>query len=254
MQVTILGCSGGIAEDLRTTCLMVDKDILIDVGTGAGDLTRNEMRKIEFVFLTHSHLDHVALLPMLANMVGPGRERPLVVYALPETIVILRQHVFNFHLWPDYTVLPSVANPYLVFKDVRIGETVELAGRRITPLPVLHPVPAVAYQLDSGKGSFVFSGDTSYHEPFWSALNSISNLRFLMIETSYLDHDMRNSKAAGHMRPELLARGLKGLLSPIQLLITHMEPGNEDSIMAEIEAIAGEFMPQRLKRGQIFAL
>src|SRR5215217_944085 len=103
MHVTILGCSGGIAHDLRTTCLMLDQDVLIDVGTGAGDLTRNEMRKIEVVFLTHSHLDHVALLPMLANMVGPGRERPLIVYALPETIAVLREHVFNYHLWPDYT-------------------------------------------------------------------------------------------------------------------------------------------------------
>jgi len=254
MQVTILGCSGGIAADLRTTCLMLDTDILIDVGTGAGDLTRNEMLQIEFVFLTHSHLDHIALLPMLANMAGPGREEPLIVYALPETIAILREHVFNFHLWPDYTVLPSVKNPYLIFKKIKIGETVELGGRKITPLPVLHPVPAVAYQLDNGKGSFVFSGDTSYHEPFWSALNSIPNLRYLMIETNYLDHDMQNSKAAGHMRPELLAQGLKGLRSPIQLLITHLEPGNEDSIMAEIEAIAGEFAPQRLTRGQVFAL
>jgi ribonuclease BN (tRNA processing enzyme) len=254
MHVTILGCSGGIAHDLRTTCLMLDQDVLIDVGTGAGDLTRNEMRKIEVVFLTHSHLDHVALLPMLANMVGPGRERPLIVYALPETIAVLREHVFNYHLWPDYTVLPSVENPYLIFKNIKIGETVELGGRKITPLPVLHPVPAVAYQLDNGKGSFVFSGDTSYHEPFWSALNSIPNLRYLMIETNYQDRDMRNSKAAGHMHPELLARGLKGLHSPIQLLITHMEPGNEDSIMAELEATVGEFMPKRLKRGQVFVL
>src|SRR5688500_19213870 len=61
MRVTVLGCSGGIAADLRTTCLMVDDDILIDVGTGAGDLTVREMLQIESVFLTHSHLDHVAL-------------------------------------------------------------------------------------------------------------------------------------------------------------------------------------------------
>jgi ribonuclease BN (tRNA processing enzyme) len=254
MRITILGCSGGIAADLRTTCLLLDNDILVDVGTGAGDLTQCEMLQIDSIFLTHSHLDHIALLPMLVNMVGPHREVPLSVYALPETIATLKKHLFNFHLWPDYTVIPSAGSPYLTFTAITPGEPVELLGRRITPLPICHSVPGVAYQFDSGEGSFVFSGDTGFHEPFWSALNSISNLRYLMIETNYQDHDIKNSKTAGHMRPELLARGLKRLHKPIQLLITHMEPGNEDCIMAEIEAIAAEFMPQRLKRGQIFAL
>ena len=115
MRVTILGCSGGIAADLRTTCLMVDEDILIDVGTGAGDLTQSEMLRIKSVFLTHSHMDHIALLPMLVNMKAPAS---LTVYALPETITILKQHIFNFKVWPDYTVLPSAANPYLVFRSV----------------------------------------------------------------------------------------------------------------------------------------
>lgn len=75
-----------------------------------------------------------------------------------------------------------------------------------------------------------------------------------MIETNYLDKNAIYSEAAGHMRPELLARGLKRLKKPLHLLITHLEPGNEEAIMAEIEAIAGEFMPQQLRRGQIFSL
>ena len=258
MRIKILGCSGGISKDLRTTCLMVDSDILVDVGTGAGDLTRAEMLQIDSVFLTHSHLDHIALLPMLVNMVGSHCGAPLMVYALPETIETLAKHMFNFHLWPDYTVLPSAANPYLRFIAITPGEPIELGGRKITPLPIRHAVPGVAYRLDSGEGSFVFSGDTSYHEPFWSALNEISNLRYLMIETNYPDHNTAHSAAAGHMRPELLAHGLRGLKqsegAQLQVLITHMEPGNEDAIMAEIMVAAGEYLPRRLIRGQIFEL
>jgi cAMP phosphodiesterase len=237
---------------------MLDNDILVDVGTGAGDLTRREMLQIDSVFLTHSHLDHIALLPMLVNMVGPQREVPLMVYALPETIETLRKHMFNFHLWPDYTVLPSAANPYLRFIAITPGESVELEGRKITALPISHAVPGVAYRLDSGEGSFVFSGDTSYHEPFWSALNEIANLRYLMIETNYPDNNTAHSAAAGHMRPELLAQGLQGLKQlgrpQLQVLITHMEPGKEDAIMDEIMAAAGEYLPRRLKRGQVFTL
>jgi hypothetical protein len=31
-----------------------------------------------------------------------------------------------------------------------------------------------------------------------------------------------------------------------------MEPGNEDATMAEIQAAAGEFRPEKLTRGQVF--
>ncbi len=129
---------------------------------------------------------------------------------------------------------------------------VELSGRKITPLPVRHAVPGVAYQLDSGKASFVFSGDTTYHEPFWNALNLINNLRYLMIEATFLNDNKAGAEASGHMHPELLVRGLKRLNKTVRLLITHMEPGNEDATMAEIQTAAGDFNPERLRRGQIF--
>ena len=252
MRVTILGCTGGIGADLRTTCLMLDDDILVDAGTGAGGLTMEQMLRIDTVFLTHSHLDHTALLPMLADMVGPRRDKPLTVYALPETIAILKQDLFNFRLWPDYTALPSPASPYIVFQAITVGGTVELSGRKITPLPVPHAVPGVAYHLESSTASFVFSGDTTYHVPFWDALSGIHNLRYLMIEATFLNRNIAGAKAAGHMRPKLLALGLKRLNKPVHLLITHMEPGNEDATMAEIRKATEGFQAERAVRGGIF--
>lgn len=231
---------------------MLDDDILVDAGTGAGDLTLAQMLRINSVFLTHSHLDHTGLLPMVADMVGPRRNGPLTVYALPETIAILKQDMFNFRLWPDYTILPSPDNPYIVFESLAVGQTVESMGRKITSLPARHAVPGVGYQLDSGKASFAFSGDTTYHQPFWTALSGIGNLEYLMIETTFLNHNTAGAEAAGHMRPELLAQGLRQLNKQVRVLVTHLEPGKEDATMAEIRKAAGEFQPERLKRGQVF--
>ena len=68
MKVRVLGCSGAIAKDCRTTSFLIDGDILIDAGTGVGDLTLDEMRGVDHVFLTHSHLDHVAALPLMVDV------------------------------------------------------------------------------------------------------------------------------------------------------------------------------------------
>src|SRR5690606_831156 len=103
MKFRVLGCSGGIGARARTTSFLVDEDILIDAGTGVEDLSIEELARIDHVFLTHSHLDHIAALPLLVDSVGGMRDKPLVVHALPETIVALRTHIFNWTIWPDFT-------------------------------------------------------------------------------------------------------------------------------------------------------
>jgi ribonuclease BN (tRNA processing enzyme) len=44
MRLRVLGCSGGIGgQHNRTTSFLVDQDILIDAGTGVGDLSLGEL-------------------------------------------------------------------------------------------------------------------------------------------------------------------------------------------------------------------
>ncbi|HVJ12663.1 MAG TPA: MBL fold metallo-hydrolase, partial [Burkholderiales bacterium] len=87
MKLRVLGCSGGIGgRHLRTTSFLLDGDILIDAGTGVGDLTLAELSQIDHIFVTHSHLDHVASIPFLVDTVGGMRSKPLTVYTTQPTI------------------------------------------------------------------------------------------------------------------------------------------------------------------------
>ena len=132
MKVRVLGCSGAIARDCRTTAFLIDQDTLIDAGTGVGDLTREEMLRIDDVFLTHAHLDHIACLPLMVDTIASGRAgRPLRVHALPHTLAALRQHVFNNLIWPDFTRLPCPDAPLLTFNPIDIGATRQVHGRDI---------------------------------------------------------------------------------------------------------------------------
>jgi len=115
MKVRVLGCSGAIARDCRTTSFLIDGRILIDAGTGAGDLTLDEMQMIDHVFLTHSHLDHIAALPLMLDAVSSRRTQAVQIHALPETIAALQAHVFNNVIWPDFEAIPSQNQPLWVY-------------------------------------------------------------------------------------------------------------------------------------------
>ena len=107
MKVRVLGCSGGVSKGVATTSFLIDDDILIDAGTGVCNLTLAEMRKLRSIFITHSHLDHIASIPLLADTLFNGLiGNPLQVYAQRSTIKALRDHVFNWSIWPDFSALP----------------------------------------------------------------------------------------------------------------------------------------------------
>ncbi len=250
MQLSVLGCSAGIGGARRTTSLLLDEDILIDAGSGVGDLSLDEMARVDHVFLTHSHLDHSGFLPLLADAAAFLRSSPLLVYALDETLSALKQHMFNGVLWPDYTVKPSIDEPYVRFVRVMHGVPIMLGNRRIVPLPVCHSVPTAGYCIDSGKASFAFSADTTYCEAFWDALGEIENLRYLMVEVTLRNAD--TSIASGHMSAGLLAKGLNRLKKDVGLYITHLEPGKEESVMEEVYGVCGSFSPVRMMQGQRF--
>lgn len=256
MRVKILGCSGGIGGSLmRTTSMLVDHDILIDAGTGVGDLSIAELVKIDHVFVTHSHLDHIACLPLIGDSVGDMRESPLTVYATQPTIDILQKHVFNWAVWPDFTQIPDVEHPFLRFQAIQLGQAVtpgDRAGRTITALPANHTVPAVGYHLDSGHASLVFTGDTSVCEEFWQEVNKIRNLRYLIVETAFSNRELQLATVSKHLCPSVLAGELAKLQRAAELFITHLKPGQGELIMQEIEECVGEYRPRMLQDHHVF--
>jgi ribonuclease BN (tRNA processing enzyme) len=131
--------------------MLLDNDILIDAGTGVADLSLTELSLIDHIFLTHSHLDHVASIPFMVDTVGGMRDQPLTLWAVPATLETLRNHIFNWSIWPDFAQIPSPEKPFLRYREIQVGDTVELKKRKLTALPANHVVPAVGYHLDSGR-------------------------------------------------------------------------------------------------------
>jgi ribonuclease BN (tRNA processing enzyme) len=253
MKLRVLGCSGGIGDERHTTSLLIDHDILIDAGTGALRLTRDELARIDHVFLTHTHLDHILALPLLLDSVAGERGHPLTVHATPAVLQILRDHLFNWHIWPDFTRIPTPEAPFLHFAEIVVNTPVCVGTRELTPIPANHVVPAVGYLVRGPQASLLFSGDTASHDELWSLANAQPDLAHLIVECSFPDALAEIARASKHYCPATLAPDLERLNPGPEVWITHLKPGGEAEIMAELAQRCGG-RPRTLTEQQVFDL
>lgn len=255
MKVRVLGCSGGINQNVATTSFLVDDDILIDAGTGVCELSQEEMSRIKHIFVTHSHLDHVASIPLMADTLFDDLTAdPLIVHALPETIKALQDHIFNWTIWPDFTELPNRADAVLKLEVMSAGSSFEYLGRVIESIQVNHSVPGAGYRVESAGKSFAFSGDTTSNESLWMALNKHDSLDLLFIESAFADEDIELARLAYHYCPKLLADDLIKLKYKTKICISHLKPGHEEVIMQQCEKAMPEWEILQLTSDDVFDL
>ncbi len=252
MRIRVLGCSGGIGAGSRTSAMLLDNDVLIDAGTGIGDLDLEDLDSIRHVFLTHAHLDHIAGLPMLVDRLFDEKfDVPLTVYAREETLKALRDHLFNGIIWPDFAALPSAENPMLRYRVCGPGDTVTIANRDFYAIDVVHSVPSLGFTVRNSGGVFAVSGDTKSNETLWPVLNACDDLRVLVIEVSFPDEMGELAAIAGHYTPKTLTADLQRLRQSPEIWLTGMKPGEEDRIFKQVLDAAPGKNIQMLSRGTV---
>ncbi len=244
MKVRVLGCSGAIAKDCRTTSFLLDDDVLVDAGTGVGDLTLEEMGRIDHVLLTHSHLDHVAALPLMVDATASRRNKPIQIHALQGTIDALKSHIFNNVIWPDFSAIPTSEAPFVSFHPLEVGQQLLVAGKLIEVLPAVHTVPAVGYAVAGTTGYWVFTGDTEQNPALWARINQL-NVVLLVIETAFSNRERALAKLSLHLSPDALALELECMekSSKYPIYITHTKPAETELIMAEIQCFDQPLSP-----------
>lgn len=261
MLIRVLGCSGAIAVGCRTTAFLLDDDVLVDAGTGVGDLTLAELARIDHILISHSHLDHVLAIGLLADSVVRRREAthrpPVRVHALPATLAALREHIFNGVIWPDFTHLPSTEHPVLALVPIEHGQRLVLGGKTIEVLSASHTVPACGFALEGRAGWWVFTGDTGPNPALWQRLRDMK-VEHLVIETAFADEERALARISSHLCPSTLGQELAQLGGPlnagVDVHITHIKPGEMDAVMAEIARLGSPHRIHALAAGQVLRL
>lgn len=255
MRLRVLGCSGGIGgTGRRTTSFQIDDNVLIDAGSGVSELSLDELTGLRHIFLTHCHMDHIHMLPLLVDSVFDRLDQPLIVHGLPHTLKALREHIFNWMLWPDFTSLPSEEFPVMVLQPMQPGERVTVGDNHFSMIPVNHIVPTVAYVVEYPGGVFAFSGDTTTNDTLWQGLNALDRLDHLIVEAAFSNAEQGLSTMSKHYCPRLLAADLKKLRHDPKIYLSHAKPGEEEMIYQECRELILERSLLHLTGGECLEL
>jgi cAMP phosphodiesterase len=256
MRLQVLGCFGGDLNG-RFPAFLVNSSALLDAGAIGVALSLEQQLKIDSVFLTHQHIDHLIGLPFFIESIFAKRSQPVVIYGLKDVILQVKTHLLNDILWPDFTRLPTQQTPTMRFQDVELDHEITLSqDLAITPIPTFHTRGSCGFIIRSGRESMVYSGDTGPCDSFWRSirrfreLNPQARVAAIVIECSFPNRLSFFAEETRHLTPDSLKSELCKLeMDDAKILVFHMKPQYISEIGDEIRSIK-EFYIEMLTPGQ----
>jgi ribonuclease BN (tRNA processing enzyme) len=219
------------------TSFLVNGCVCLDAGWVSGALSLREQVKVKDVVISHSHLDHTCSLPFLIdnNFSTPGFI--LRIYAIPEVIASMKNHLFNNHTWPDFTCLPNDLTPVLKLIEVPIEEPFRVNGISLRAVRVSHVVPTTGFVVEDRTGAIVYSSDTGPTERLWEITNRVRNLKAVIVETSFPNELQDLANVSGHLTPQTLDLELKKLKRDVPVYLYGFKPRHLARIRRQVRAL-----------------
>lgn len=244
MEIEVLGCFGGVDVKHNPVTFLVDGKYLLDGGSIVKELSLERQQKIQGIFITHSHLDHIKDICFLAdNLILMGKG-PVNVYGLSEVLLMLKKYVMNNKIWPDFFEIKGKKGENILnLMPIATGLRVELNRTYTVELVKTdHSCESAAYILGKNGKYIVYTGDTGPTNVLWSRINEISNVKAIFVEISFPSRMRDLAITTGHLTPALFLEEVKKIKNAhkIKFYIFHMKPPFLEEIKKEIDGFSME--------------
>lgn len=215
---------------------VVSDRVAFDAGA-LGLMPSPQQKQLTTIFLSHSHADHIATLPLLLeNVYGSGLDC-ITLYANAATLHDLKTHVFNDHIWPDIFRLSETSAPFAEFRLIEHGQTVRVHGLKVTAFDVEHTIPTLGFLVEDDAAAVAIVADTGPCDAIWEYLSSVENLRAVLLEISFPNSMQWLAQAAKHLTPNDFLNETRKLRRRVAWYITHVKPEYGSRISEEVAAL-----------------
>ena len=252
MKIQILGGHGGLSKGHSTTSILIDDKLLIDAGAVASTLSVEEQSKIDHILISHCHLDHIKDLAFLCDNCFGMRKKPFEVYTHGTVKSIIKAHLFNNIVWPDFSELPSPENPTINFNSIKEEVKLKIGDFEITPIKVNHPHDAMGFIVEKNQTSILFTLDTGPTTRIWEVAHKVPNLKAIFTEVRFPNSLEKVAEVSDHHTTETLVREIKKMPPHVPIILTHLKPSFRETIVKEIQEIKEDRIRVLSRDGEIF--
>src|SRR3954468_13348939 len=124
MRLKVLGAYGASDAEHNLTGYLIDDWLGVAAGTLTSKLSFSQQARIQAVFITHSHADHIRDLPHLIHNRFSQNSGPLTIFAARDVLDLLVKNIFNGIVWPDFSTLiaPLTGKPAVQYRALAPGK------------------------------------------------------------------------------------------------------------------------------------
>ena len=219
--------------------MVVDDTVAIDAGCLALSCSDVQRQQIRDIILTHTHLDHIAGLPLFIDDLFSTLTEPVTIHATKEMIETLERDIFNWSIYPRFSELTNDHGPVIAYSEFVRGSRFQVKHLAVQSIAVNHKVSATGFIISDGKSSIAITGDTSTTEDIWRACNAAPNLRAVLVECAFPDELSGLANASFHLTPATLADELAKLHGrDFPVYIINLKPMFREKIVEQIAKLA----------------
>jgi len=237
--IKILGAFGNKSSKGNMTCIQICESIIIDAGNILNSL-KDEALKINHIFITHTHLDHIVDIPFLIDSSYGKREKPLIIYGLDKTITHLEDYLFNGHIWPDFSSinLKNFEHKAVIFKRITLDETINVDGYSFKPIKTEHTDSSCGYVVTKNKNALFFTSDTHKCKNIWNEINTNKSIKSVIIEVSFPTRLEELANLSKHLTPKMLKEELGNLTrDDVAIYVYHLKSDYINEITKECDEL-----------------
>src|ERR1044071_2958914 len=236
MRLKVLGAYGASDSENKLTGYLLDDWLAVDAGTLTSKLSFAQQARIQGVFITHPHADHIRDLPHLINNRFSQQAGTLTVFASKEVMDLLTKNVFNGIVWPDFAVIvsPLTNKPTVQYRALTPGKRIVFNDVGLTAVNVDHLIPAAGVIVEMGGQSIVFTGDTGPTQEIWKRTNKTQNVVAVVTEASFPNDQQSLADETAHLSPQTFGDELKKITVDAPVYASHRKIPYERDIESQI--------------------
>lgn len=236
MRLKVLGAYGASDAEHNLTGYLIDDWLAVDAGTLTSKLSFAQQGRIQAVFITHPHADHIRDLPHLIHNRFSQSAGPLTIFASKDVMELLARDVFNGIIWPDFAgiISPLTNKPAVQYRSLAPGKRIVFNDVALTPVNVDHQIPASGVIVEINGQSIAFTGDTGPTSEIWKRTNKTENVVAVITEASFPNDQQSLADETAHLTPYTFGEELKKITVDAPVYASHRKIPYERDIESQI--------------------